>query len=120
MQTTATAHRASKPKAPAIQALMPLPDHTQTTLGIFWAVQALNEDACLQALEVMATPLYGPRPGSSALHTKQMAFTRALINAEGERDTSFRNCARNGGLLFAWRGSRALLQTLPTSLRGAQ
>lgn len=119
MQTPAKAPRASKPKAPAIPALMPNPVHTEIPTGIRWAIHALNDDACVQALEELQTLLYR-QPQSSALHTKEIALIEAQMNAKLERRRSFENCAYFGGLLYAWRGSRALLQTLPSSLRGAQ
>lgn len=119
MQTSTPASQARKPKAPAIPALMPNPVSGKSPTGIFWAVQALNDDACLQALEAMAGPLYGQNTNSSALHTKQIAFTRAVMAAKSEREHSFSRCVSTGSLPFAWRGSRALVEALPSSLRGA-
>lgn len=119
MQTTATAPRARKPKAPAIPALMPTPHVVYGQFGIFWATQALNADTCLQALEAVAAPVYGSTFGSSTQHAKKMALTRALMHAEDDRDETFRHCTKTGGLLYAWRGSRALVQALPSSQRGA-
>lgn len=120
MQTTATAPRASNPEAPAIPALMPNPDYTEISAGICWAIHALNDDACVQALEVVAKPIYRQAARSGDVQTEQIAITRALELCKDVRNSSFNWCADSGGLLYAWRGSRALLQTLPSSLRGAQ
>lgn len=111
-----TATPARQHKAPAIAALLPNPgtDH----FGQFWAVHALNDDACLQALEGFQRPLYTPGRESSANFTRRIALVRAVRDAEQKRDESFVWCKGAGGLLYAWRGSRALVQALPASLQG--
>lgn len=126
MQATATAAKPPKattrPRAETLPALMPLPS-IETPAGIFWAVAALNEDAEMQAIEGMHLHLcrkagLAHQTGNAA-HTRRIALVAARVRAEAERNLYFEKCRVTGGLLYAWRGSRALLQTLPTSLRGA-
>lgn len=117
MQTTATAPQASNPEAPAIPALMPMPE-SENNRAIFWAVAALNDDACVQALFAMQRPLYANNDSGS--YTKRIAMVAALRHAKEEAQEAFEICREEGGLLFAWRGSRALVHALPSSLRGAQ
>lgn len=126
MQATATAAKPPKsttrPRAETLPALMPLPS-IEKPAGIFWAVAALNEDAELQAIEGMALHLCRKADlanlTGNAAHTRRIALIAARGRAETERNLYFEKCRRAGGLLYAWRGSRALLQTLPASLRGA-
>ena len=126
MQATATAAKPPKsttrPRAETLPALMPLP-FIETEPVIFWAVAALNADAELQAIEGMSAHLrlkadLANRTGNAA-HTRRIALIAAKRRAKGARNLDFEKCRAKGGLLYAWRGSRALLQTLPTSLQGA-
>ncbi|MGB4059590.1 MAG: hypothetical protein WBK26_05175 [Burkholderiaceae bacterium] len=116
MQQTNTASQARRPKAPAIPALMPLPSPNGNR-AIFWAVNVLNDDACVQALCAVQKPLYNQNGNGN--YTKRIAMVAALAHAEKEAREAFEECRNAGGLLFAWRGSRALVQALPSSLRGA-
>lgn len=113
MQTPAKATQAGKPKAPAIPALMPLPSLNGNS-AIFWAVSALNDDACVQALRAVQKPLYNQ--SGSGNYTKRIAMVSALGHAEQEAKEAFEECRKAGGLLFAWRGSRALVPALPAGL----
>lgn len=114
MQQTNTAIQARKPKAAAIPALMPLPCPTNV---IFWVVAALNDDAELQAIEALQKG-YKSTP-STAMFTTLSALKSAKRLADDQCKRSFRICRDEGALPFAWRGSRALVQVLPSSLRGA-
>lgn len=111
------ATRARKPKAPAIPALMPLPSIETKPISIFWAVHALNCDAQLQAIEAIEVRLRGTH--TSYRHTERMAMITANSHAEMRCQQAFKDCIESGGLPFVWRGSRALVQALPASLRGA-
>lgn len=113
----------TRPRAETLPALMPLPGPAETPDGIFWAVAALNSDAELQAIEGMLSHLrlkadLANLTGNAA-HTRRIALIAARGRAEYERNVDFKKCRDSGGLLYAWRGSLALLQTLPASLRGA-
>lgn len=100
-----------------IPTMMPMPTTAKT--GLYWAVASLNDDACLQALEVMQNALYKGKKSGSTMHTKRMAMVKAVRLAKDDSDKSFCECQKQGGLLFAWRGSRALVQALPSNLRAA-
>lgn len=105
---------ASPKKAPAIPALMPLPEPGDKG---FWSISALNDDAKLQAIEALERHVYKER-GSSSKHTTSRALCTAFGLMEYECHRSFNFCRLTGNLLLAWRGSKALPTTLPASLEG--
>lgn len=116
MSTTTQAAKATTTRATAIPALLPSPDD-KASPGIFWAVRALNDDACVQALTAVRSALFRQMRYSSTLHVKEIAMTAAVLTAQDTRNESVARCCRNGGLLYAWRESRALVQALPASLQ---
>lgn len=104
----------SPKRAPAIPALMPLP---KVGSKAFWPVAALNDDAKLQAIEALQGREY-KKPDSCAVFTTRLALTNAHLFTRAEFLRSFEECRSRGTLLLAWRGSQALLPTLPASLEG--
>lgn len=105
---------ATRQKQASIPALIPTPNikHRQ-----FWAVVALNNDADVQALRALHSA-ESRRAPSASNHTKRMALVRAMIDAERDAAKAFTEARNDAVLLYAWRGSKALVQSLPASLNG--
>lgn len=107
-------------KAPALPALMPLPVglHPQTTeeQRVFWGVLALNYDTQLVALDAQLERCQQMRGMDG--HVTRQALVVAIFQMGEARDRAFMHARNVGGLLLAWRGSRALVEALPNSLKG--
>lgn len=114
-QPTQQANAASSTRQTATTwpALMPHPA-PDAPHGIYWATHAVNEDAMA---EIMGIDL--DRRTEKPMHGA-LAITLCTAECHMKREAalSFRNARDAGGLLFAWRGSRALVQALPASLNG--
>ncbi len=107
MPTTNTATRSTgKPRKPRETAL---PKTIRTARisdvlsdGHFWAASMLNDDGELQAIERLTRKTFTE------------VTLRALIGAQAhirdERNASARHCQRDGGLLYAFHGSKAFAQ----------
>lgn len=105
---------ATQPKKAPIPALMPLPD---TSSPFLWPVAALNYDAEAQALQALHKAACKKSP-SAANHTTRIALIGAMGDAEFSATSAFKTSQKEGVLLCAFRGSKALVQALPASLKG--
>lgn len=111
----ATQHNAQQMETTgAVPALMPLLD---VDSPLFWPVIALNNDAEAMALQALYKSVRKQTP-SPATHTTRMALIDAVFDAEDKTKFAFDSAYRSGALLYAWRGSKALVQALPASLNG--
>lgn len=109
----ATTARRTRPTSPTWPALMPHPA-PDAPHGIYWATHAVNDDAMA---EIMGIDL--DRRTEKPMHGA-LAITLCTAECHMKREAalSFRNTRDAGGLLFAWRGSRALVQALPAAVKG--
>lgn len=105
-------HEAQLQASGAVPALMPLP---AAVSPLFWPVAALNDDALVQALQALHQSVI-KKPNSSAMFTKSIALLGAVDHAVRKSTEAFEEARKDGVLLYAWRGSRALLQALPARL----
>lgn len=103
-----------KQKANAIPALMPLPDASSP---FFWPVAALNYDAEAQALQALHKAACKKSP-SAANHTTRIALIAGIGSTEGSATTAFRAAQEAGVLMYAWRGSKALVPGLAAGAKG--
>lgn len=103
MPTTNTATRSTgKPRKPRETALPKTIRITRLSDGHFWAASMLNDDGELQAIERLTRKTFTE------------VTLRALIGAQAhirdERNASAMHCQRDGGLLYAFHGSKAFAQ----------
>lgn len=118
MQTatpSTTRPRAARLKTTAIPALMPSGDLWSS---MFWPIEALNMDAQLQAIELLQAKAFTTNWLKPGAFVTRMALSQAFLALSDKVTNHFENCRDSGHLLYAWRGSKALMPTLPAGLEG--